>query len=1506
MATLDLQPELDLQPDDGESLDLQPELKSGGQETNFEDLPVTERALKGPTAALETAVRGPLSFIAGTLGKTAGTAVGALQTGSVEGAVKKGQEYEHALQIPAFQKGSEYFDEEIGKGLEWLRNKASDLGDEGGTLDQKSYEDLRREAARRSISEGLFDELMASLIRGKGRQAKEVPKQEEPIKRGPAGEQLDLIPEEGPLNPPSMMEQENRSPYNLPKDEVERLERELNPPTEQRVEPQGELFTDYNPVDKLKLEESQGGGRFRTPNMDEQVTSSMNREGLGGATEQSNFTADLYKRDLPRNPDEPIPYEKPLGQTKFGRKQGGAVNPDLLTLGVSKLLETQGWKDVMEKFRGTFSDKAIDKAIRESKDPNSKSTIVFMTPDKFHELAMKRAEGSSFTERENAKAYKERVKEPIKEALKTKEGLSDIPELWLSSERGAQPGAPIHSVWAHEGRHRADVFKEQGLDLMPVKVIHNDVTWGAASGVGELPRKVISENGKFTDFPQPANWRPEQDLDFTNKGKFGQGGAINPKLFQKEVDKKGLTKTLIDARKQFQMDRRPLSEVIEGITPDSIKDISLGFKMATNALIDRSASILSETKGGVGKIIKWTVDQISEIDRKSNLAVEKDLFGEKYKAGSGNIFRPLETRVRGEEGLLTKWKDAHKTSQGRSELRSMLDTAIERIGQYSIRDHFKTDKQWEVYQSIQNGFKNILDRVNTARESSGMKPIQRLDGFLPAAWEGDYRVHVFDGMGNKKASFGFSNVYEAKLARRALVKEHPDLQVRDPEHITKDKTQIGDLSAFEEAIRTLGKDDPITKALQQTMVQLRSSKGFGRHGLQRKGVLGFLGMEAGDLGVRNMERSIEQYTRQANRYISNMEKAKVASQLDSIPLELQKKIPQTFDYLRDYIDNSRGKSIDRLQLVSDMAGSTSRLLGMGESGPQKLIKQGSSLASLYFLTTPRFFLSQMTQHLNALPKYVQMSGQDNFANPGVALWKGWEHFISPDQAAKDGANWAQRNGHLDSALVAMLEMKMGDVAFERSKLIKDVVSVTFGQLEKKMVRLPTFLAMEYGLRESIKDPKLRYETAANMMDHYMVHYGATSSPLMYSKAGLVGDAARTFKQYSHNGWGQFFEYLSYANKESIAPLLTHIGVQTLVGGLKGTVLVAEAAAAIAVVNVLLSAFDVQIPDPQDALMNSNLHDLLVFGGLSTVLGSDISSSVNAPNVPQMFSAPSVELPFKAIRDGGSYLMKKLAGVDTEQDQLKAALSLAPSAMRGYIEELFSRPGEPVPKASQKMKGNYVRDEIEKTMAKYFSVKSLPEARINGMVNAAKKELVQDMNAKTSALDAIVDRIETGQELNDKVLQRYIDNGGDPKRLMQSVKQRMIERTMDFADRQIYNKSLTPQQIHKLDVMKSLLDREYSNSKDAQAKKMGLFDSEVISQPKEGTVSDSFPRSDVHGMNAQSARAHQQFRTETRQLSRRNKVTEEEALQSDFGDRSRTREEMNQLRKMEMKNKLLTM
>lgn len=178
-----------------------------------------------------------------------------------------------------------------------------------------------------------------------------------------------------------------------------------------------------------------------------------------------------------------------------GGSQLGQIHPDLLTFGVSKLLRDLGPEKLLDKFSGTFSPDAIKFAKRNTSNPLSRETTVFMSPERFLELAAPRTWGPETS------LAKEKQRN-IREVLKTKDGLEDIPFLYTEDGR----------VTSHEGRHRADVFKELGLDLMPVRITDRTTRWGQ-SGLKPDIESLVSEGRAHMS------------------QRFGQRGAIDRQAF---------------------------------------------------------------------------------------------------------------------------------------------------------------------------------------------------------------------------------------------------------------------------------------------------------------------------------------------------------------------------------------------------------------------------------------------------------------------------------------------------------------------------------------------------------------------------------------------------------------------------------------------------------------------------------------------------------------------------------------------------------------------------------------------------------------------------------------------------------------------------------------------------------------------------------------------------------------------------------------------------------------
>jgi hypothetical protein len=163
---------------DGPSFETKaPILKS---EPSFEEETPLKRALKGPTAALETVVRGTANLTTGAASAAVGAIKGLMEGKDIQGLIDEGQNLAKDFHIDPIQAGSAYFDKKINEGFVFFREKfgeAATSAKKYQDLNKQDLESLKTEAANRGIAESVFDAASMYLF-GKtagGLKGKEIP-----------------------------------------------------------------------------------------------------------------------------------------------------------------------------------------------------------------------------------------------------------------------------------------------------------------------------------------------------------------------------------------------------------------------------------------------------------------------------------------------------------------------------------------------------------------------------------------------------------------------------------------------------------------------------------------------------------------------------------------------------------------------------------------------------------------------------------------------------------------------------------------------------------------------------------------------------------------------------------------------------------------------------------------------------------------------------------------------------------------------------------------------------------------------------------------------------------------------------------------------------------------------------------------------------------------------------------------------------------------------------------
>lgn len=1467
--------ELDLQP-----LDLQPTETSSGLDLQPLDLPPTEEETKG--GSLENLIQ------KGFLGRAADVAGGLLESLAMpaaipsfiggqaaklyqygkealgEGITPETEKHAQALasKVPQFEPETETgkfiyglfgdaFDwagQTFGTGvatLETIRNKVLN----GEPLNQEEFQKAKNVGKlfldTMFAAEGVKGGIEAYKNWKEGRpEVEKLPSEEPPIEEPPKilTDQMPLDLQEMPIVAPEQIKAGFKNPYILDKTEIDRLENELNPPVEERVPGQGELFTGERPY--------QPGENPLLERLTEEPRTS-HREDF--------YTEDgVFKQDALESPG--TPWLRPINDTSrppemFGGQSGEraidmsqALTPEQLTLALEQRrlakdtpidFETRGISEfgtVVERRAAVADEAAFQKRqilLNEEGVPYTAQRNLFRGPGGKQRggISMDLATfGLSRILKNGAKISIEASKVPPERTADQREVFNILhPE---------SPGDV--TLYAKDANGNIagylDLSRKIGEDFATPRDLHvrEDLRrqgvatelYRAAQKLGLTIRESLYQTEAGRDLRKAID-------PFLGPG-AKQRGALSPfggpKKVGQNIVKKGIVGTMLDYKTQFSVEKRSLPDLIsqEKIEPTTLTDLAsskpqLGaslkrglIKGMSNVMIDKAMSILTADKGPIGKIIKWGVDSRRTIDNEKELRIKSRVTA---------ILDPLH--------------DLEKKSK--RELNEMRETWLSKIGSETelTRADFKSDAQYIAFQKVQEVIAEGADRTDKARELSGMGPIARIKNYFPSFREGSYWIQVKDGSGTVKWAQAFKNVYEANKAFKVLQKEWgKDFQVDEPYLRQKGLYDLEHgFTAFEEMLRTMSKDDPVTKTLQRRYAELQRTRGFGKTAIHRKGIAGALGFEKGELGAKNMKEVLETYIKRQESYIANLEKARIQAQLDEMPQELRQKMPLGLDYLKEYLDASRGADLARGDMVRALTDHMTEAVGFGRGRMRDFTTGVSSLASLFWLMKPKFIISQPLQALNSLPKLMQMKGIDELVrNPAMALMKGYDNWYRQAPEDRAAVKWAQDHGYLDSTIVSLLQLKLSDLKGEKWGMIGDGARWFLGKVERDFVRGPSYMMFEYALRDSIKDPAKRYETASELMDWYMVHYDMQSSPLLYNKLGIVGEAARPLKQYSHNTYAQFFEYIKTLQDHNQAlPLATHLGVQALVGGLKGLMGIAEVTAIIQMINM---SFDTDIPTPLEALLRWNAPDTLIYGGASTAMGYDISSSVGAPSLPNMIEFPAVSFVSDAFTKGGKYLVKKMNGTATDSDLFDALIATTPAVMRGFLEELFTPDSGIVPMPGAKGMGVYRRSEeggafSEKNISEIFSVKSMDEAKKNDAIRSIKQVLKQDAQQKLNALDAIVDQVRNGKDIDENLLTRFVQEGGDINNITNAITNRMRQGEMTWDENQLTNKQVSPAQIHRLQIMKEILDSGQVEGEPATVPEefTGGFQKEALTGPE---------------------------------------------------------------------------
>ena len=923
-----------------------------------------------------------------------------------------------------------------------------------------------------------------------------------------------------------------------------------------------------------------------------------------------------------------------------GRKnQRGAIDVEAVSDAIDKFKNGVGDAlNVLRSFKGTFNDVEMQLAEKAMSSETSRDHVVLMSPDEFHQLAAERFPG--WTESKIGGAETKRGF--IREGLQSEKGLHDMPYL-LYDKNG--------KVISHEGRHRMDVFKEQGIGLVPVRIRGYD---GRA-----LPEKLIPEDNEFRSGGQGiATPRPIRLPQ-------AQRGGINLDVFKNEKKTKAIEEVL--NTKLYAPEVKAADVISQALAAGKDSSGSVNFSAGgTLEGMKRNSPLVT---GGVRIVQRWL-----------NIADDKI---------RTNVI-PVEKAFRG-------LKPNEVIDLGKVFIKEMF--AKEEFSSAELASIGLSDKQLIAYNQMRNIFEKALQDINESRIARGLKPVSRQEAYLSSRWRGDFRRAIYDKEGNLAWYLAAETKKGLDRQTQALMKDFPELV--PGEHLDHIKgsgryktTSTGEMYLAMKDF--LGADNERVKALEQwyhEQVKLDSEGAYAqtKHFIHKGNIRGFVGDRPGVAGTK--AEALAMFQEQIN-YAKNAHKwaaiTRAGNELKSIfsNEELNKQQPKNMAYAREYFENQVGLNTwDAVRAVEDS------LHNIGTS-IHEVKKITNAVKSAWILQkiggSLGYVSSQVLQSTNMLPHLVNAIWKEK-ANPLILP----AAFI---QGTSEGLLMA--TGHLmkqSDNLIKSAKYRPGDSVFSakamkyaedngiitRSLTDESPIESSFSKTGRALkaanwtlstpeayLRSVVYMTYTHAYKMIGKLPELEvFRKAEELTNASMGDYRSGERAPIFSKMGAAGDVANILQTYPVNFYNQYSWAAREAGRLNPVPIFAMLGTHYLVAGMMGIPGFQD-------LDKLWTWTKKQIadrdPDLWMKVKDLDLKELAIktlgksglYGAVSIQSGISMTSRAAAPAGSEMLVNPAAPYVDMAQQLGslGNAAVKRDA-----QSVSQAALDLAPVGVQGALE-----------------------------------------------------------------------------------------------------------------------------------------------------------------------------------------------------------------------------------------------
>jgi hypothetical protein len=1119
-----------------------------------------------------------------------------------------------------------------------------------------------------------------------------------------------------------------------------------------------------------------------------------------GALERAKLDAEIngpFDGDSSLKPGVPFNF----------KKQGGAINVAAINEAFDKM--RSGVADAMDyvkSFVGTFNPNAWNAIMSDLSDPKSRSTIVLMTPAEFHRLAAPR-------DPRLLKEYGPDKHTDIRGALKSSKGLRDIPYLQTEMD-----GNGVARVVGHEGRHRMDVFKEMGIEQVPVIIRDRNVRWGTEPSLYDNPHgfpkalrpEKMTGPGGDRPFPMPLTRNmPENRGPYVERIKSPgnrQMGGIYMGAEPTKPTRKGPTpEEIADKQQQARVAKlHPKAKALDEFTnvtskeeaialSKDVKDISpdfgqkqLGSGIGFHAAMSNSPAL---------KYARY-------VYREARIAA--DQFSHRFITDNKKGITPLWSKMTDQERVGTM----EALFEGDKQQFRVTDEVMDKLN--------FTDKQRQFVKTFYEADESMWQNWVSKLEANGLKVPKKREGHFPGIFVGSYKTLVMipkmkDGVMVKDKNgapvyetagvIAVDTAIQRKMVEKWFKEKYPDArmvqQARSGLSGSSPRYYSNIFSGMNDILDMLGKEDPrfaeVQELVRDAIVEANNKLfNFNVHELNKKGVIGNEGnrpWKDAKTNANDAFHALVRYFEEGALHHELQIPLKDMRDLANSP-DMQH-LPNTLKYLDKYTKKVTGADLNQLGAILNSALDLPfKILGVGPGVPLKVTGAIKNNMSQLFMGYGNwmFTVSQLVQ-----------PGQTGLPFMQLAATRLGMDMPSAVKSMADGGTYSmlafaeEKTGHRIDVLPEHMRAAY-KYARERGLLVfseierayqgtqgrvsraKDRAAEANMKLGETATRTPMFMAFTDLLVKGGVPLESAMPIAEHMTQFSMVDYHQWERPMLYSGLGVTGQFAGGLQTFKHGVLSQQTYLAKQAIKPAVGdrqvkPIMLSIAAALALAGVTGLPGYEELDGA---VMYLTDKFGDGAKSIREIAL-SNTPEWLNSGIVSNVTELNIQNKFSAADmVGDSFAktfSPHLEAFSKIVADA-----IEVAKTGDSQAVRNLLMQITPSGLKGFTESavardeqnrVIGRDGKPIVERSEKdwdrrkLTGMRPHQEaIERETTWTARIKERKDIE-------RKKEIVVEYERRlvNNTLD---------DKARDKLQQEYQDRGGELSTLIELHKKVPVE------------------------------------------------------------------------------------------------------------------------------------